>query len=93
MPEIEKKNLNQNIFLENRKKLEISGVCDVNSFNEQEIVASTNLGFLIIKGSKLHVKKFNVKTKELNITGEIEELKYKNNHTEENKGFLKRLFK
>lgn len=93
MPELEKEKTNQNILLENRKKLEMSGVNDVNNFDEQQIVATTSLGFLVIKGSKLHVQKFNVKTKELSITGKIDELKYKNNNNEENKSFLKRLFK
>lgn len=94
MSENEKEKLNQNILLENREKLEMSGIEDVSSFNDQQIVAATILGYLTIKGSKLHVKKFNVKTKELKITGKIDELKYKNTNNEENnKSFLKRLFK
>ena len=93
MPEIEKEKLSQNILLENREKLEMSGVEEVNSFNEQQIVAKTVLGFLVIKGINLHVKKFNVKTKELSVTGKIDELKYKESNNEENKNFFKRLFK
>lgn len=93
MPETKKEKTSQNILLENREKLEMSGVKDVNSFNDQQIIATTSLGFLIIKGSNLHVKKFNVSTKELNVTGKIDELKYKDSNNEENKSFLKRLFK
>lgn len=93
MPEMEKEKLNQNIILENRKNLKVYGVNDVNSFNEEQIVATTILGFLTIKGSKLHVQKFNIKTKELNITGKIDELKYKNTNENENKSFFKKIFK
>lgn len=42
---IEEKNLNviQNIFLENREKLNISGVRDVLSFDDQMVIVETDL--------------------------------------------------
>ena len=40
----------QNLILENRKKLSISGVSDVLSFDDQIVILDTNLGLLTVKG-------------------------------------------
>ena len=42
-------NVIQNIVLENREKLSISGVLDVLSFDDQIIIVETELGLLTIK--------------------------------------------
>ena len=58
-------NLNQgshNAILENRQKLELSGVTDVDSFNEEEIRLFTQLGELTVKGKNLHIKIKKIKT-------------------------------
>ena len=83
----------KNIVLENRKKLEMTGIKEVGDFNEEKITAFSTLGTIIIKGIGLHIEKFNNKTKELNITGNIVELKYSENSKNKNKSFLSRLFK
>ena len=93
MIELEKQKINQNLFLKNREKLEMSGVDEVNSFDENKITAFTNLGFISIKGNDLHIKKFNTNTKELNISGKIDEIKYSSSKKHESKSFLSRLFK
>ncbi len=81
------------IFLENRKTLEMNGVDEVNNFDEQRISANTNLGLIVVKGYKLQVQKFNTKTKNLKITGKINEIKYPENKKTEHKSFFSRLFK
>lgn len=94
LKKLEKEKSSQNIVLENREKLEITGVSNVNSFDELQITATTNLGFLTIKGAKLHIQEFNIKTKELRIVGKISDLKYSDNGgKQEHKNFLNRLFK
>ena len=40
----------QNLVLENRQKLSISGVNDVLSFDDQVVVLETELGLLTVKG-------------------------------------------
>jgi hypothetical protein len=45
----------QNIMLENREKMSISGVIDVESFNDECIIVDTELGVLIIRGEDLHI--------------------------------------
>ena len=42
------RNVLQNVFLENREKLSISGVLDVFSFDDQIIIIETELGLLTI---------------------------------------------
>ena len=94
MVETQNEQSSQNVLLENRKKLEMSGVEDVVSFNDLQIVAKTTLGLFTIKGTKLHIEKFNTKTKELNIKGTVNELKYSNDDSKrDNKNFLSKLFK
>lgn len=79
------------LILENRKMLTATGVSNVNSFNEQEIVAYTDLGELIVRGSKLHIDKLNIETGELTIDGEVVSMTYSGNQS--SGGFFSRLFK
>ena len=68
----------QNIILENRETLKITGVLDVESFNEDLIITQTNLGRLLIRGSGLKVTKLNLENFELSIGGYINTLEYAN---------------
>lgn len=83
----------QNIVLENRKKLEMTGIDEVDSYDENQIIAITSSSLILIKGSNLQIQKFNNKTKELNITGKIDEIKYSNGKKRDKKSFIKKLFK
>lgn len=83
----------QNIVLENRKKLEMTGIDEVDSYDENQIIAITSSSLILIKGSNLQIQKFNNKTKELNIIGKIDEIKYSNGKKRDKKSFIKKLFK
>ena len=65
-----------NLILEDRKHLTVSGVSDIDSFNEETAVLFTELGELTIRGSDLHMNKLNVDTGEVTIEGEIHTLVY-----------------
>ena len=93
MEVVNKEDLSQNIVLENKKNLEMTGIKEVGDFNEEKITAFSTLGKIIIKGTNLHIEKFNNKTKELNVSGDFIELKYAENDKNKNKSFLNRLFK
>ena len=87
-----KKNFIQNIILENREKLSVSGVNDILTFDEDEILLDTELGTLRISGHNLKVEKLSVDTGEIVAKGEIASMVY----TEENVqkgGFFKSMFK
>ncbi len=84
----------QNLILENREKLSISGVIDVESFNDECVIADTELGLLIIKGIDLHINKLNIDNSELGIEGEIVSCEYSDKDGSRNRGgFFARMFK
>lgn len=64
------------MILEERKSLTVTGVSDVDSFDEQTVVAYTDLGELTVKGSSLHIEKIDLDAGELAIEGEISSLSY-----------------
>lgn len=61
----------QNLILENRKNLSISGIIDVDSFDEKSIELYTQLGELTIQGRELHIDSMSVETGDMTITGDI----------------------
>ncbi|HAA43058.1 MAG TPA: sporulation protein YabP, partial [Ruminiclostridium sp.] len=54
------KPLVQNILMENRERMSISGVLDVESFDEESVVVETEMGTLVIKGEDLHINKLSI---------------------------------
>ena len=66
----------QNVILENRNRLNVTGVVDVLNFDEEVITVVTELGILVIKGSDLHLNRFSLDNTELSVEGEINSLSY-----------------
>jgi sporulation protein YabP len=64
------------VIMEDRKKLSVSGVTDIESFDEQTIIAITDLGELTIRGWNLHITRLNLEQTELLVDGEISSLTY-----------------
>ena len=84
----------QNLILENRGKLSISGVLDVLSFDDQVIMVETELGLLTIKGENLRITKLSIDTSEVIVEGNISYLAYSNKEVEKNKGsIISKIFK
>ncbi len=84
----------QNLILENREKLSISGVIDVESFNDECVIVHTELGMLIIKGIDLHINKLNIDSSELGIEGDVISCEYSDREGSRNRGsFFARLFR
>lgn len=69
----------QNLILENRGKLSISGVLDVLSFDDQVVIVETELGLLTIKGTNLRINKLSIDTSEVIVEGDISSLTYSEN--------------
>ena len=66
----------QNVILENREKLTISGVLDVLSFDDQIVIVETELGLLTVKGENLRINKLSLDTTEVIVEGTIFNLSY-----------------
>jgi sporulation protein YabP len=65
-----------NIILEDRTRLSVSGVEDVDSFDDRQVVIRTSRGTLILRGSELTIDKLSLDTGELSVTGLVSELGY-----------------
>lgn len=84
----------QNLVLENREKLSISGVNDVLSFDDQIVILETQLGLLTIKGENLRINKLSIDNEEVIIEGDINNLAYSERDLErKGNSFLGKIFK
>ena len=81
-----------NLIMEDRKTLTLTGISDVDSFDEQTVVLITDIGELIIKGDSLQIKGFSVESGELSLEGRIDSLSYQEVN-KYNGGFFSRLFR
>ena len=78
----------QNLILENREKLSISGVIDVLSFDDQVVMIETELGLLTVKGEDIRINKLSIDTSEVIVEGNISHLSYSEKNQEKSKGSL-----
>lgn len=83
--------LPNNLILEGRAKLSVSGVMDVESFDETVVQMETTEGMLTVRGSGLHMEKLNLENGELALAGEISALEY-DDRVSSRTGLLARLF-
>ena len=84
--------LPHNLILEDRKKLSVSGVNDVGSFDEENIVVSTDYGELTVRGEKLHITKLSLEVGEMCIEGKVSGMQYAE-AVEKSTGFLSKVFR
>jgi len=87
-----KQNVPHNVIMEGRERLSVSGVEDVESFDEGTIVVYTNKGMLIVSGGELHIEKLSIDGGDLAVEGRIDSLRYEE-ETKEKGSLLSRLFK
>lgn len=84
--------LPHNLTLDERKKLTVSGVSDVDSFDEEMIIAYTSLGELTVKGDGLHILHLDTQTGELSLEGNVSSLIYSTDRPRAS-GFFGRLLR
>ncbi|RIX49265.1 sporulation protein YabP [Paenibacillus nanensis] len=95
MVEAGKGQKNQEIRLVNRKLLELTGVKNVESFDSEEFLLETELGFLTVTGQNLHIKHLSLEQGLVAIEGYVHSLAYLDGATAGNKskGLFGKLFK
>lgn len=82
------------VTIDNREKISISGVEDVESFDEETIIVYTSMGTLTLKGGDFRISKLNVDSGELMVEGEMDSIAYSDEHAHEKAGgFFGKLFK
>ncbi len=84
---------NQNIIMENREKVSVTGVIDIHSFDDELVLAQTDLGILTIKGDDLKMNKLNLENNELIIEGKIIAVAYSDINNNKKTGIMNKLFK
>lgn len=84
--------LPQNIFLKDREELKVTGVTDVDSFDETVIVAYTDYGELTIRGTALHISSLDIDKGELSVDGRISSLSFLD-QAPKSQGFFSKVFR
>jgi len=83
------------VVLDARQRISISGVEDVDSFNENEVIFLTNMGMMTVLGEDLHIARLDLEAGMLVVEGGIQALDY-SDHAEqraEKSGLLHKLFR
>lgn len=90
MEEVKKSSLS----IEDRKKLNLSGVLEVINFDEDKITLNTVLGTLTIKGEGLKMNKLDVQNGDVMVFGYISSMIYSGKSGKKSKeSLVKKLFK
>lgn len=79
------------VELTGRESLTVTGVTDVERFDEAEIVMNTSQGLLVVTGEGLHIGKLSLDGGELHVDGRIDALGYEDAPAARG-GLLSRLF-
>ena len=82
--------VSHHLILEDRENLTVSGVEEVESFDENTIVMETAQGVLIVRGEGLHIEKLSLDGGDLKVEGMVESLSYEESRRGRG-GFLARL--
>lgn len=86
---------NHGLTIAERKSIVISGVKKIESFDNEEFLMETTLGFLVIKGSDLEIIKLDTYQGNVSIKGRIDSLVYLDevNKKDKENSLLSKLFK
>ncbi|CCQ97333.1 Sporulation protein YabP [[Clostridium] ultunense Esp] len=84
---------NQNILVEDRNKVTITGVEQVESFNDNTIILKTIKGSMIIKGEELNVGKLNLDDGNIKIDGIINGINYMDKDLSQRGSIIGKIFK
>lgn len=89
----EKKSMGaHNLILEERGSLTVTGVEDIDSFDDQTVVIYTGLGELTVRGNQLHIERIDLQAGELELQGQVDALTYADQPVVRG-GFFARIFR
>ena len=77
------------VTLDNRNRLAVSGVTDVECFDESEIVLHTTMGVLVVDGKDIRLEKLNTDSGDVTVLGTVASLVYEEKKART--GLIKRL--
>ncbi|MDD2434932.1 MAG: sporulation protein YabP [Bacilli bacterium] len=87
--------LNHNITINERKNIVVTGVNKIDSFNNEEFLMETSMGYILIKGLDLEIIKLDTYQGNVSIKGKINSLNYMEDSLKKEKeeGIFSKLFK
>lgn len=81
------------VNIDNRERISVTEVADIESFNEEIIILILKNGGLVIRGEDLHIQKLDLEEGRVLISGAIGSAVYTEKKDKQEKGFLKRILK
>ena len=83
------------LMMQNRSALSVSGIQDVVSFDENQVILDTDMGLLTMKGKGLHVSRLTLEKGEVDVDGTVDSLVYSSNEAYRKTGesLFNRLFR
>ena len=83
------------LMMQDRSVLSVSGIRDVVSFDENQIIVDTDMGLLTMKGKDLHVSRLTLEKGEVDVDGTLDSLVYSSNESFRKSGesLFNRLFR
>lgn len=82
------------ITLDNRNRLTVTAVNDIESFDEEKIVILTEMGSMTVSGADFKINRLNVDDGQLIIDGEVDEIHYSQTPSaDSDRGFFGKLFR
>lgn len=93
MEERRKEEMSHKLVMTGREKIVVSGVEDVDSFDDDKVIAYTTEGVMTVKGAEFRINRLNVEAGELEIEGEIDSIEYADGHKSDKGSFLGKIFR
>lgn len=81
------------LTMSGRSRLCVTGVEDVDSFDDDSVTAYTSEGVMTVRGADFKINRLNVDSGELELEGEIDSIEYTDGHGKDSGGFFSKLFK
>ncbi|MBP1573976.1 MAG: sporulation protein YabP [Oscillospiraceae bacterium] len=81
------------LCLENRKSLRLTGVTDIDSFDEGQVLLYTQLGELLIKGKNLHISELSLEAGNVEVSGDVWTLSYGEKNRKAKASLIKKAFR
>ena len=81
------------VNLKGRSAMNAGGILDVESFDDDKIIAYTTEGQITIKGAELKINRLSVEDGELEIEGIVDGVEYSDSHQTSGSGIWSKIFK
>lgn len=83
----------QNVFMENRETLTVTGVSDVDRFDDKSVCLGTQLGRMVVRGTGLHIVTLSLDVGEVVVKGTIHLVEYTGVQKNKDEKLLTKLFR